>query len=165
MRGVKQRIALGGGCHWCTEAVFQSLRGVARVQQGWASALDAPARFSEAVVVHFDPGVIPLEVLVAVHLHTHSCTSMHALRGKYRSAVYADKPAQAEAVAVAIAANQPDFDAPILTEVVRLARFRENVPRYRNYYRTDPGRPFCRRFIAPKLVEVRGRWRELVEVD
>ncbi len=151
-----ERIGFGGGCHWCTEAVFQRLRGVVHVQQGWASGIDDPARFSESVIVQFDPEITSILELVTVHQHTHSCTSAHALRGRYRSAVYVDVDAQAPAVLSAIALNQPEFDAPIRTEVIRLGGFRENVERYRNYYRSNPERPFCRRFIEPKLAVVRG---------
>ena len=151
-------ITLGGGCHWCTEAIFQALRGVAHVDQGWASALDDPARFSEAVRVHFDPALIPLAALVTVHLHIHSCTADHALRRKYRSAVYLESTRQRAAVEAAIAAAQTDFPEPILTEVIRRGGFRQNRERYLDYYRRRPEAPFCRRHIHPKLEEVRRRF-------
>jgi peptide-methionine (S)-S-oxide reductase len=51
-----EKIGLGGGCHWCTEAVFQALKGVEKVEQGWISAVDAE-EYSEAVVLHFDPKI------------------------------------------------------------------------------------------------------------
>ena len=75
------RIGLGGGCHWCTEAVFQNLNGVVRVEQGWISALGA-LEYSEAVLVHFDPEKITAKDLIEVHLHTHKCTSNHFMRTK-----------------------------------------------------------------------------------
>ena len=80
-------IGLGGGCHWCTEAVFLNLKGVVRVEQGWISASGA-VEFSEAVLVHFNPEKISIKDLIAVHLHTHKSTSSHSMRSKYRSAVY-----------------------------------------------------------------------------
>ena len=57
------RIAFGGGCHWCTEAVFQSLRGVVTVEPGWISSEPPFGSFSEAVIVEFSPVLIPTEVL------------------------------------------------------------------------------------------------------
>ena len=125
VRAAATRIGFGGGCHWCTEAVFQALRGVEGVEQGWASSLDEPARFSEAVRVRFDARAVPLEVLVAVHLHTHACTSRPPLRRRYRSAVYAEGEAQAAAARAAIDELRADFDAPVITEVVRLGGFRQ----------------------------------------
>jgi peptide-methionine (S)-S-oxide reductase len=82
------KIGLGGSCHWCTEAIFQSLKGVINVKQGWIKPDDNFSEFSEAVIVEFDPDLISLGNLIEIHLYTHSCTSDHAMRSKYRSAVY-----------------------------------------------------------------------------
>ena len=83
-----QKIALGGGCHWCTEAVFQSLIGVERVEQGYVASTGNNNSFSEAVIVHFNTERISLKTLIEIHLHTHKSTSNHSLRERYRSAVY-----------------------------------------------------------------------------
>jgi peptide-methionine (S)-S-oxide reductase len=71
------KIGFGGGCHWCTEAIFQSLKGVENVDQGWISSVGEYSSLSEAVVAHFDSNLINLITLVSIHLHTHSCTSLH----------------------------------------------------------------------------------------
>ncbi len=84
----KTKIALGGGCHWCTEAVFQSLIGVRSVEQGFVASTEENSSFSEAVIVHFNPEDITLQTLIEVHLHTHKSTSAHSMRQKYRSAIY-----------------------------------------------------------------------------
>jgi len=55
------RIGFGGGCHWCTEAIFESLRGVQRVQQGFACSHPPAEQYSEAVLVDFDNECLPLE--------------------------------------------------------------------------------------------------------
>lgn len=85
---VTTRIGFGNGCRWCTEAVFQSHRGVSNVAQGFIKSHAPHDSYSEAVVVLFDPGIIPLEVVIDVHLRTHSSMSSHKMRRKYRSAVY-----------------------------------------------------------------------------
>lgn len=82
------KAGFGGGCHWCTEGVFQSLRGVTQVDQGFVQS-DAPAdTWAEGVIVTFDSTVIQLETLSEVHLRTHSATRARSPRGKYRSAIY-----------------------------------------------------------------------------
>jgi len=68
------RIGLGGGCHWCTEAVFLSLRGVTSVKQGFIRSTSPNCSFSEAVIVQFDNAEISQEVLIEVHLRKHSAT-------------------------------------------------------------------------------------------
>ena len=138
--------------------MFEALRGVSLVEQGWASSLDDPTRFSEAVRVAFRPAEIPLEALVAIHLHTHSCTADHALRRKYRSAVYCFSESQRERVAGILADLQADFERPIVTEAVRFGAFRQNSERYRGYYRKHAGNQFCERYISPKLALLRGRF-------
>ncbi|MEM9546265.1 MAG: peptide-methionine (S)-S-oxide reductase [Bacteroidota bacterium] len=81
-----QKVGFGGGCHWCTEAVFQSLNGVTEVEQGWIASKEAPL-LSEAVIVHYDEKIIDLTILIEIHLRTHSATSSHSMRSKYRSAI------------------------------------------------------------------------------
>jgi peptide-methionine (S)-S-oxide reductase len=150
-----ERIGLGGGCHWCTEAVFQSLPGVGHVDQGFLRSIVPNESLSEGVVVHFDPAVIALAELVEAHLHTHASTSAHSMRHKYRSAVYAFDDAQAREARKALADLQSQFDAPLITQVLPFAGFAASDERFRNYYATDPDRPFCRTHIAPKLARLR----------
>ena len=63
------KIGFGGGCHWCTEAVFQSLKGVLKVEQGWVSSTKENDAFSEAVIVHFNYNIISIKELTEIHLH------------------------------------------------------------------------------------------------
>ena len=146
---------MGGGCHWCTEGVFVSLPGVERVEQGWIAAPAPDAAFSEAVIVHFDPARIAPVDLLSVHLGTHSATGRHALRGRYRSAVYCFDAAQLVRWRELLRLLQADFAEPLVTRVLRFADFRASEAAYRDYFRRDPQRPFCRRYIAPKLDRLR----------
>ncbi len=59
----KEKIGIGGSCHWCTEAIFQSLIGVEEVLQGWIRSDGEATTFSEAVVITFDTNLITLEAL------------------------------------------------------------------------------------------------------
>lgn len=153
-----ERIGLGGGCHWCTEAVFQALRGVSAVEQGFVASEPPDDAFSEAVIATFDPDVLPLDVLLEAHLRTHASTSNHSMRGKYRSAVYTTDEAQAQRARAALLRLETGFDAPLVTRVLPLAAFRPSAERFQNYYAADPERPFCRSYIEPKLADLRRRF-------
>ena len=146
----EEKIGLGGSCHWCTEAVFQSLNGVSSVDQGWISAVEADS-FSEAVIVHFDPSIIPVEVLVEVHLHTHNSTADHSMRKKYRSAVYSFTEDQRKAAEEILKKFQDDFSEPLVTKSLILKEFRTSEETFRNYYLKNPDKPFCKSYIDLKL--------------
>ena len=149
------KIGMGGGCHWCTEAVFAALTGVNQIAQGFISS-DAPDDgFSEAVIATFDAQVIPLEVLIEIHLRTHSSMSSHSLRGKYRSAIYTYSDAQAAQVKGSIERLQPEFPEPIITRVLPFGGFRASDERFQDYHLKHAGGPFCRRYIDPKLDRLR----------
>jgi peptide-methionine (S)-S-oxide reductase len=83
-----KRIAFGGGCHWCTEAVFQQVVGVLKVEQGYVASKAKQSDYSEGVIIHYDRDKISLKSLIEIHLHTHQSTSNHSMRNKYRSAIY-----------------------------------------------------------------------------
>lgn len=155
------KIGFGGGCHWCTEGVFQALRGVAQVDQGFVQS-DAPAdSWSEGVIVTFDLSVISLATLSEVHLRTHSATSDRSPRSKYRSAIYIFEDGQRHEAELAIGRFADGFGKAVHTRVLPLRTFRASDERFQNYYRTDPSRPFCRRYVAPKLDHIRQHFSEL----
>jgi peptide-methionine (S)-S-oxide reductase len=144
------KIGLGGGCHWCTEAVFQNLHGVVNAEQGWISASGA-VEFSEAVLVHFKPEKISLKVLIEVHLLTHKSTSNHSMRSKYRSAVYAFSSAQRLESEQIIKRLQKQFEDKLITKVYGFKEFKMSPEPYQNYYQKNPDKPFCKTYIHPKL--------------
>ena len=145
------KIGFGGSCHWCTEAIFQSLKGVIEVQQGWIASEGDASGFSEGVVVHFNTEIISLNTLIAIHLHTHSCTSAHHLRSKYRSAIYFFNEDQIKPAVDAVSVLQNDFENEIITEVIPFVAFRLNTEEYLNYYYSNPQKPFCENIVSAKL--------------
>ncbi|MAZ72560.1 MAG: peptide methionine sulfoxide reductase [Flavobacteriaceae bacterium] len=147
----QSKIALGGGCHWCTEAVFQSLRGVEKVEQGYVTSVGNATTFSEAVVVHFNPQKISLAVLIEIHLYTHKSTVAHSMREKYRSAVYTFSEAQKEASEIILQKLQDNFSEKLVTQVLSFKSFKGSREAITNYYQKNPHKPFCERFIEPKL--------------
>ena len=158
-----QKIAFGGGCHWCTEAIFQSLIGVNKVEQGWVSStLSSATTPSEAVIVHFDTSLISLDILTEIHLFTHNATSNHNFREKYRSAIYTfSKPQQLEAQRT-LKEKQKLFEKPLVTKVYPFGEFRLNDEQYLDYYKSNPEKPFCQVRIEPKLKVLLERYRKFL---
>ncbi len=138
-------LGLGGGCHWCTEAVFNSLTQAFNIEQGWISSLGEASTFSEAIRLQCHTK--DLESLIHIHLKTHSSQNNHQFRDKYRSAVYyseeCDKPLFENALA--------SFDKKIITKVLPLNAFKLNSEKYLNYYEKNKGNQFCETYIEPKL--------------
>ncbi len=155
-------LGLGGGCHWCTEAVFASIAGVAAVEQGWLAGDPPDDDFSEGVVIRFDPGRVSLRRIVEIHLQTHSASSDHALRRRYRSAVYCNDERLRRQVGAVLAEWEARQGTHLVTRVLLLRAFRPSPPRLRNYYAENPRRPFCQRHIVPKLERIARRYPALV---
>jgi peptide-methionine (S)-S-oxide reductase len=145
------KIAFGGGCHWCTEAVFQSLIGVKKVEQGWVASTLQNNTFSEAVIIHFNSSKIDLKILVEIHLLTHKSTKNHSMRNKYRSAIYYFSENQKDKSKLILEELQSNFDNKIITQVLVFQQFKPSSLAFQNYYQTNPNKPFCKTYINPKL--------------
>lgn len=145
------KIAFGGGCHWCTEAVFQSLLGVKKVNQGWVASTEKNNTFSEAVIVEFDNSKIDLKTLIEIHLLTHKSTSNHSMRTKYRSAIYYfSNQLKLESHKI-IKDLQFNFNDKIITQILEFNDFKPSSEDFQNYYQSNPDKPFCKNYINPKL--------------
>ena len=136
------KIALGGGCHWCTEAVFQSLIGVVKVEQGYVASVKENSNFSEAIIVHFYPKEISLQTLIEIHLHTHNSSSNHSMREKYRSAVYTFSDEQELESIRIIESLQKIFYNKLITKVYPFVSFKASREAIQNYYQKNPNKPF-----------------------
>jgi peptide-methionine (S)-S-oxide reductase len=144
-------IGLGGGCHWCTGGIFESLLGIKVVNQGWIASIDNNAELSEAIEVCFDQSMISLQTLIEIHLHTHASTANHSMRQKYRSAIYTYDDSQNQEANKVLAALQSDFDKPIITQVLPFDSFKANKDELLNYLYKSPNKPFYKTYIHPKL--------------
>lgn len=160
--GEIKKIGLGGGCHWCTEAVFQHIKGVITVEQGFISATGNAASPSEAVIITYDAAKISLKILIEIHLLTHNSTSNHSFREKYRSAIYYFEQASRQASEKILQELQQDFEEEIITKILPFKTFKPSEERFRNYYQQDPNRPFCQRFIHPKLKMLQQKFKKEV---
>lgn len=138
--------------------MFQALRGVSKVEQGFLSSDPPHDNFSEGVIVHFSPEEITLALLIDVHLCTHASTSNHKLRGKYRSAVYVSGEGQAADAREVLEALQPKFPEPVVTQILQLVAFKPSDESFRDYYQKNAEGPFCSAYIDPKLKLIQARF-------
>jgi peptide methionine sulfoxide reductase msrA/msrB len=158
-------IVLGGGCFWCTEAVFRTLRGVLLVEPGYAGGAAPDPTYeqvcsgttghAEVVRVVFHPDTVPLEKVLALFFQTHDPTSPNRQGAdagtQYRSAVYYTSEKQGKAVRDFVEKLQADYDKPIVTEIRKLGRFYPAEEHHRDYFRKNPLQPYCMMVVAPKV--------------
>jgi len=159
------KIGLGGGCHWCTEGVFKTLIGVHKIDQGWIASENENNSFSEAIIVYYDSQKIDLKDLIEVHLLTHSSTSNHSMRHKYRSAIYTFTKEQISTSASILKSLQENFGEPIITKVLPFKNFKQNEEMFTDYFYKSPLKPFCKNHIHPKLSKLIQKHKNLINKD
>jgi peptide-methionine (S)-S-oxide reductase len=167
---------LAGGCFWCLEAVFEHLRGVEKVESGYAGgATERPTYkdvcggttgHAEVVQVTFDPSVVSYRDVVEVFFATHDPTTLNRqgadVGTQYRSSVFYHSPEQkavAEAV-IADLARQDVFGKPIVTEVVPFTAFHKAEDYHQGYFRANPGQPYCAAVVGPKVAKFRQKFAD-----
>ena len=145
------KIGLGGGCHWCTEAVFTALNGVYNVKQGYISSFGNATDFSEAIIISYTPSIISLETIIEIHLRTHKSSSNHSFRATYRSAVYCFDEFQIPEITMIIENLQLKFEDSLITKALFFNSFKPSRDELKGYYFKNPEKPFCSKYIDPKL--------------
>ncbi|RZU61456.1 peptide-methionine (S)-S-oxide reductase MsrA [Zhihengliuella halotolerans] len=160
---------LGGGCFWCLDAVYRKLRGVTDVVSGYMGGAPDTANYravcggatghAEVVAVTFDPEVIPSDVVLDVFFATHDPTTLNRqgydVGTQYRSVMFYETEAERAEFDAALRRHQPNYDAPIVTEVSRAPAFHEAESIHQDYYARNPGEGYCNVIINPKLSKVR----------
>jgi peptide-methionine (S)-S-oxide reductase len=180
---INETAVFGGGCFWCTEAVFKNLRGVVSVMPGYAggpSKPDAPnptyeavctgtTGHAEAIRIEFDPKQIGFNDLLTVFFATHDPTTLNRqgndVGTQYRSIVLYTTPEQRDA-AEAFIKKLNDSDPggrPVVTEVKPLDKFYEAESYHRDYFAKNPNQPYCQVIIEPKVEKLQKEFAELLE--
>ncbi|EKG2483301.1 TPA: peptide-methionine (S)-S-oxide reductase [Vibrio vulnificus] len=171
-----QLATFGGGCFWCTEAIFSQLKGVLDVKSGYSGGhvkhpcyrevCSGKTGHAEVIQVSFDPEIIRYEALLLIHLTTHNPTTLNrqgADRGtQYRSIILAHDEEQKRIAQQVIAEVAPYFDQPIVTEVVDYEQFYQAETHHQNYYSDNPEKQYCAVVIEPKLRRLRERYADLL---
>ena len=167
---------LGGGCFWCTEAVFNELRGVERVESGYSGGTLANPTYeevcrgttghAEAIQVTFDPKVISYRELLQVFFTVHDPTTLNRqgadVGTQYRSAIFYHNDQQremAEHVIKEVDASKV-WRRPVVTESAPFKGFYKAENYHQGYFENNPRSPYCQVVIAPKIVKLREYYRE-----
>lgn len=161
----------GGGCFWCTEAVFEETRGVHSAVSGYSGGAKPNPTYeaictgstghAEVIQVAYDPNVISYAELLEVFFRTHDPTTLNrqgADRGtQYRSVIFFHDEQQkqvAEEVKASLNASGA-YNDPIVTEISPLLAFYEAEPYHQDYFAKNPYQGYCRAVIAPKMDKFR----------
>ena len=172
---------LGGGCFWCTEAVFKMLKGVSSVLPGYAGGVDnskAPSYelisggntgHAEVIKIEYDPAQVSFEDLLTVFFASHDPTTLNRqgndIGTQYRSIILYTNVAQKQSAEKFIA-DLNDSSAqgkPIMTEIVPLVRFFPAESYHVDYYAQNQDAPYCELVINPKLEKVQKKFANLLK--
>ena len=172
-------ITLGGGCFWCTEAVFERVRGVTQVQSGYCNGAVLQPTYeqvctgrtghNEVVRLTFDPAVIStaqiLEIFFAIHDPTTLNRQGNDVGTQYRSGIYFHTPEQqhiAQAMLEQLAQDRV-FDAPLTTELLPEQNFWPAEDYHGQYYARNPNQGYCAAVVGPKVAKFRQTFTQFLK--
>ena len=174
-----ETITLGGGCFWCTEAVYERVRGVVAVESGYSNGRVARPTYEqvctgetgcvEVVRVRFDPAQISLREVLEIFFVVHDPTTPNRqgndVGTQYRSGIYFTTPQQeAEARAIIAELSREDaFGRPIVTEVVALDNYWPAEPYHQDFFERNPHQGYCMAVAAPKVAKFRKTFSRLAK--
>jgi peptide-methionine (S)-S-oxide reductase len=162
---------LGGGCFWCTEAVFETLDGVKSVTCGYAGGHKSNPTYeevcadttghAEVIQIEFDPQKISYEKLLGVFWDAHDPTTLNRqgpdTGTQYRSIILYHNKVQKTAAEKSKAEAQKRFSRPIVTEIVPLIKFYKAEDYHQDYFWKNPNEAYCRIYIRPKLEKLKAK--------
>ncbi len=156
---------LGGGCFWCTEAVFQRLPGVKTVTSGYAGGTvpnptyeqvcSGKTGHAEVIQIQFDPQVVSYHKILETFWDVHDPTTLNRQGPdsgtQYRSIILYNSEAQHAAALSSKAAAQKKIGKTVVTEIVPLKAFYKAENYHQDYFNLNPNQPYCRAIIQPKV--------------
>lgn len=181
MESKKEIAVFGGGCFWCTEAVFKMLRGVSSVLPGYAGGTTKNPTYeqvsggrtghAEVVQITYNPRLTTYNDLLTVFFGSHDPTTLNRqgndVGTQYRSVIFYTTPEQKKTAEDFIKEinNSNKYGAPIVTELAPLDVFYEAENYHHDYFATHPGNPYCEVVINPKLEKVQKQFADLLAHD
>jgi len=169
-----KELIVGGGCFWCTEAVFERLKGVSDVESGYANGQTLNPTYkdictgstghAEVIKITYDDSIITEVILLEIFFATHNPTTLNqqgADKGtQYRSTIlYTDEATEENAHKV-IENAQSDYPNPIVTTVEPLTCYYRAEDYHQDYYRQNPMQGYCNAVIPPKLAKLQEKFKE-----
>ncbi len=167
---------LAGGCFWCLEAVYDELRGVEKVESGYAGGhklnptyhevCSGTTGHAEVVQITFDPRVVSFSELLQVFFTIHDPTTLNRqgadVGTQYRSTIFYHTPEQKDVAERVIAetAAAKVWNNPIVTELTPFTEFYPAEEYHRDYYQRNPAQPYCQVVIEPKVAKFRKAYLE-----
>ena len=172
----KEIAIFAGGCFWCTEAVFQRLRGVEKVVSGYTGGgIKNPAYreictgrtgHAEAIEITFDPSTISFEELLEVFFATHDPTTLNRqgndVGTQYRSEIFYTTEKQRELAEKFIYNLEQEqvFSSPVVTAISEAKPFYKAEENHQNYYNENGSQPYCQVIINPKVQKLTTHFRD-----
>jgi peptide-methionine (S)-S-oxide reductase len=169
---------LGGGCFWCTEAVFERVKGVSQVVSGYTGGhvvnptyeqvCEKTTGHAEVVQVTFDPAVVSYRQVLEIFFATHDPTTPNRQGAdagpQYRSAILTHSDEQARVAGEVIAElNQSVFGGKVVTEVTPLDVFYPAEGYHQGFYRANPTQGYCVAVVGPKVAKFRQKFASLLQ--
>ena len=160
---------LGGGCFWCTEAVFQEVKGVMSVESGYTGGTvvsptyeqicEGTTGHAEVVRVVFDPDIVSYRELLEIFFTIHDPTTLNRqgndVGTQYRSVVYFHSPEQQATAKTVMAEMANVWDGPLVTELSEAGVYYPAESHHQNYFRQNPLQGYCAFVVAPKVAKFR----------
>ncbi|HEX6484803.1 MAG TPA: peptide-methionine (S)-S-oxide reductase MsrA [Ktedonobacteraceae bacterium] len=172
---------LASGCFWCTEAVFERLKGVTSVVSGYAASEVANPSYeevcsgrtgaAEATQITFDPSIISFEKLLEIFWHVHDPTTLNRqgndVGTQYRSGIYYHNDEQKR---IALASKEAleksgAYKKPVVTEIVPFTNFYPAEDYHKEYYDRNRSQPYCQYVIDPKVRKLLKEYRKEVKEE
>ncbi|MDE2071633.1 MAG: peptide-methionine (S)-S-oxide reductase MsrA [Patescibacteria group bacterium] len=177
---MEETIVFGGGCFWCTEAVFLMLKGVVSVEPGYAGpeyktskgpgyeeVCTGATPYVEGAKVEYNPDEIALEELLQVFFQSHDPTQLNGqgndIGPQYRSVIFYTTLRQKEKSEHYIQVLGKGSIKPIVTTVEPLARFYKAEDYHQKYFANHPYAGYCQLIIAPKVEKVQSKFKNLLK--
>ena len=165
-----QQATFGGGCFWCTEAVFLEVKGIEKVVSGYSGG-NAPGKptyreicsgltgHAEVIQVTYNENIISYESILIIFMTTHDPTQLNRqgadVGTQYRSVIYYHNEQQEEIAQTVINALTPVYNKKIVTEISPLSIFYEAEKEHQAYYKNNQNSGYCSFVIDPKLQKLR----------
>lgn len=160
---------LGGGCFWCTEAVYSDLKGVQKVESGYSGGnvpnpgyeevCSGDTGHAEVVQLTFDPMVISYKDILEVFFSIHDPTTLNRqgadVGTQYRSVILYHNENQKEIAEEVIEGSRKNFSQPVVTQLVPFKEFYKAEGYHQEYFANNPNQPYCRAVVGPKVAKFR----------